>query len=226
MKRLLLLFFALLIAVQLMAQHNLDTLRPNRYAFTTAQLIAPAALIAAGTTVLLTTDREVKYYGKKYGYGSYAEDYLVYSPVVATAVFKMAGMKSRTDGVNSLVIGAKISALNFLTVGAIKELTKQPRPDGTNNKGFPSNHTASAFASATAMTIEYGDHYPWVPYAAFGFASGIGALRMVHHKHYLSDVLVGAGIGILTTKLVYWTHQYKWKARKDGDPFSGVIYSK
>jgi membrane-associated phospholipid phosphatase len=42
----------------------------------------------------------------------------------------------------------------------------------------------------------------------------IQALRIMNNKHYLSDVLIGAGIGILSTKISYWTHQYKWNKRK------------
>lgn len=135
-------------------------------------------------------------------------------------------MKSRTDGVNKVAIGVKAAAINFGTVTAIKLLTKKNRPDGTNKMGFPSNHTASAFAGATGLTIEYGQDYPWVPYAAYTVAAGVGALRIAHNKHYLSDVLVGAGIGILSSKIAYWTHQYKWKTKKENDIFSGVLYDK
>jgi len=50
-----------------------------------------------------------------------------------------------------------------------------------------------------------------MPYAAYGVASGVGLLRVANNKHYISDVLIGAGIGILSMKAAYWTHQYKWK---------------
>lgn len=196
------------------------------YTFKYEKLAVPAVMVGAGTTLLLTTDREIKYHGQNYGLGSYAEDYLQFVPLVSSTAFHLAGMKSRTDGINKVALGVKTAAINFGTVTAVKLLTKKDRPDGTNKKGFPSSHTSSAFAGATGLTIEYGKNYPWVPYAAYTLAAGVGALRIVHNKHYLSDVLVGAGIGILSSKIAYWTHQYKWKTKKENDIFSGVLYDK
>jgi membrane-associated phospholipid phosphatase len=49
-----------------------------------------------------------------------------------------------------------------------------------------------------------------MPYAAYGLASTVGMMRMANNRHYISDVLLGAGIGILSMKASYWTHQYKW----------------
>ncbi len=45
-------------------------------------------------------------------------------------------------------------------------------------------------------------------------------MRMVNHKHWLSDVLTGAGIGILTTELSYqlmpvWRKMFHLQARKN-----------
>ena len=196
------------------------------YTFRAEKFIVPAVFVASGTVLLATTDRKIKYYGKDYGLGSYAEDYIEFTPLVAGYIFEMAGMKARTDGVNRIAIGLKAAAINFGTTSLLKIIAHKNRPDGTNNRGFPSSHTASAFASATGLAIEYGKDYPWVPYASYTVAAGVGALRIAHNKHYLSDVLVGAGIGILSTKVAYWTHRYKWKTKKENDIFSGVFYEK
>ena len=48
---------------------------------------------------------------------------------------------------------------------------------------------------------------------AYGIASSVGMLRMANNKHYISDVLVGAGLGILSMKMSYLTHQYKWNKK-------------
>ncbi len=199
---------------------------PRKFSY--GQLIAPAALVASGTIINFTEKRKTEFLTnqKKLGLGSYAEDYIQFAPLAANAAFDLAGMRSRTDRVNKLAIGLKSSIINFATIASLKTLTKKTRPDGSSRYSFPSGHTATAFAGATSMTIEYGKDNPWIPYAAYGVAAGVGALRVAHNKHYVSDVLVGAAVGILSTKIAYWTHQYRWKAKKGNDVFSGVIYDK
>lgn len=203
-----------------------DTLEYNkREPFKFQKLIIPTAAIAAGTAVALTEKRaDLVQNPKKIGYLGYFEDWAIYAPTVANAAFDLGGMKSRTDGANKLAIGAKTSLITLGTVTGLKYLIKKNRPDGTDNRGFPSGHAATVFAGATALSIEYKDNYPWVPYAAYTVAAGVSSLRVVHNKHYWSDVLVGAGLGILSSKLAYWTHQYRWKSRKPHDIFSGIEY--
>lgn len=228
MKKLFSLFLIFCLFFQSFAQQKDSLDRFNKpYKFKYTHLIVPAAAIAAGTTMMLTEKRPELIPGKKsVGYLGYFEDWAIYAPTVANATFDLAGMKSRTDGANKLAIGAKTTLITLGTVTALKYLTKQNRPDGTDNKSFPSGHAATVFSGATALSIEYGENYPWVPYAAYATAAGISSLRVVHHKHNWSDVLVGAGIGILSSKLAYWTHQYRWKTRKPHDIFSGIFYEK
>jgi membrane-associated phospholipid phosphatase len=83
--------------------------------------------------------------------------------------------------------------LSQAVVQGAKFATSRTRPDGSNNQSLPSGHTASALAMATVIQRDLG----WkagIP--AFAFASYVGASRMEANKHYLSDVLLGAGIGI------------------------------
>ncbi|HRN46930.1 MAG TPA: phosphatase PAP2 family protein, partial [Niabella sp.] len=43
-------------------------------------------------------------------------------------------------------------------------------------------------------------------------ATGTGVLRMLNNRHWLGDVVAGAGIGIASTKLAYFIHdRIKWK---------------
>ena len=78
-------------------------------------------------------------------------------------------------------------------------MTRRPRPDGSDNGSFPSGHTASAFASATVLERHFG----WkagVP--AFGFATYVGLARMSANKHNMSDVIMGAAMGIASARAV------------------------
>ncbi|WP_332030643.1 phosphatase PAP2 family protein, partial [Kaistella sp.] len=138
--------------------------------------------------------------------------------------FEWVGMKPRTDWQNRTLILVKGQFLNLGLVYLLKTSLKRTRPDGTAFS-FPSGHTANAFASATMLAIEYGENHRWVPYVSYAFASGIGVMRMANNKHYISDVLFGAGLGILSVKAAYWTHQYRWNRQKsESDPFAGIIY--
>ncbi|UJF30294.1 phosphatase PAP2 family protein [Kaistella sp. 97-N-M2] len=159
-----------------------------------------------------------------FGFENHLDDYAQFAPFLAIYGFELAGMKPRTDWKNRSAILLKGQIVNLGLVYVLKKTLKKTRPDGTAYS-FPSGHTANVFAGATMLSIEYGEEYKWVPYVSYGFASGIGMMRMANNKHYISDVLFGAGLGILSMKAAYWTHQYKWNRPKPGkDPFAGVIY--
>ena len=75
---------------------------------------------------------------------------------------------------------------------------------GATGFSFPSGHTATAFMTATMLSKEYGHLSPWVGIGAYSVATTTGLMRVVNNKHWLSDVLTGAGIGIISTELGYW----------------------
>ena len=141
---------------------------------------------------------------------THLDDYLQFSPILFTYGLDAAGFKSRTDVANRTVILIKSEVLMMSSVTVLKNITHKMRPDGTSYNSFPSGHTAQAFLAATFLSEEYGKRYKWVPYVAYSLASSVGSLRMANNRHYISDVLMGAGIGIFSVKFSYWTHQYKW----------------
>ena len=98
----------------------------------------------------------------------------------------------------------------FSAVYLLKNTINETRPDGSNTHSFPSGHSAQVFLAATFLSQEYKHRLPWIPYAAYTMASSVAAFRIANNRHYITDVLVGAGLGILTQKVAYWTHQYRW----------------
>ena len=95
-------------------------------------------------------------------------------------------------------------------VGASVAYHLKKRPDSGNNNSFPSGHTAQAFAAASFFSHEFGHRSVWYSIGAYAVASSVGVMRVLNDRHWLSDVFAGAGFGILSTNLVYATHQYKW----------------
>lgn len=147
---------------------------------------------------------------------THIDDYLQFSPLVVAYGLDAVGIHSKTDVLNRTVILIKGEAMALTTTSILKSATHTLRPDGSSYNSFPSGHTTQAFAAATFLNEEYKDQYPWMPYASYTVASSVGLLRVANNRHYISDVLVGAGIGYLSMKVAYWTHRYKWGKKQAG----------
>jgi membrane-associated phospholipid phosphatase len=213
-------------ALGLAQKTDSTALAVERYTFKPGKVYIPAVAMTAG--ILFDAARpEISTIGDYrgsdiFGFGNHLDDYAQFAPLFALYGFEIAGMKPRTDWQNRTAILIKSQALNLGMVYILKKTLKKPRPDGSGYS-FPSGHTANAFAGATMLSIEYGENHRWVPYASYALATGIGLMRMDNQKHYFSDVLFGAGLGILSMKIAYWTHQYKWTQIKTAtDPFTCV----
>lgn len=69
---------------------------------------------------------------------------------------------------------------------------------------FPSGHTAHAFAIAAALDHELDG--AWVPWIAYPLATGVGASRVVGRRHWVTDVVAGAAVGVLTSRVLDRLH--------------------
>jgi len=83
----------------------------------------------------------------------------------------------------------------------LKLAVGRQRPDGSTRLSFPSGHTSSTFATATVLERRYG----WkVGIPAYGLAAYVAVSRLQENKHFASDVLVGAAIGIAAGRAVVY----------------------
>ncbi|MBE7178847.1 MAG: phosphatase PAP2 family protein, partial [Mucilaginibacter polytrichastri] len=104
------------------------------------------------------------------------------------------------------------NALMAGSVFALKHTTHQLRPNYADDLSFPSGHTATAFAAAEFMYQEYADVSPWYGIAGYAMATATGILRVYNNDHWFSNIVAGAGLGILSTKISYLV--YPWIKRK------------
>lgn len=58
--------------------------------------------------------------------------------------------------------------------------------------------------TATMLHKEYGHRSPWYSIGAYTVATVTGVTRQLNNRHWMSDVMVGAGIGILATEFGYF----------------------
>ena len=149
-------------------------------------------------------------------YRTKVDDYLILAPYAELAIATLAGVESRDDRLNMLLIIAKAEAIMLGSVFTIKHLSQETRPDGSDNLSFPSGHTAQAFLAASIVHTEFRDKSQWYGIGAYTIATSVAALRMINTKHWQSDVVAGAGIGILSAHLAYLSHRNRWGRKPIG----------
>lgn len=204
---------------EIAAPNYVSTASNYHFDFSRKQLIAPASLILAG---LLSNGKSPESIKSEVveernehipKFRTHLDDYLQFSPLLAVYGLDALGIKSKNDLRNRSLILLKGEFIMFSTTTLLKKLTHTLRPDGSAHNSFPSGHTAQAFTAATFLSEEYKSRYPWMPYASYTVASSVGLLRVANNRHYISDVLVGAGIGYLAMKTAYWTH-HRWERKR------------
>ena len=145
-----------------------------------------------------------------------------FGPVMATGL-KIAGVEGRSDWGRYLASTAMSYGFMALFVNSIKYTAKEMRPDGSTRNSWPSGHTATAFVGATILHKEYGlTRSPWYSVAGYGVATATGVMRVLNNRHWVSDVLSGAGVGIMSGELAYALSDliFKGKGLLRGDAIS------
>ena len=145
-----------------------------------------------------------------------------FGPVMATGL-KIAGVEGRSDWGRYLASTAMSYGIMALFVNSIKYTAKEMRPDGSTRNSWPSGHTATAFVGATILHKEYGlTRSPWYSVAGYGVATATGVMRVLNNRHWVSDVLSGAGVGIISGELAYAMSDliFKGKGLLRGDAIS------
>lgn len=96
------------------------------------------------------------------------------------------------DLIQSLVISEGLTQ-------TLKYTTRRERPDHSSRNSFPSGHAADTFAFATALERHLGWRY-FVP--AYVLASYVAVSRLPANRHWFSDAVFGASVGIIAGRTV------------------------
>ena len=215
MTRILTICFLIFRTVVCMAQADsvcYDSTMISDYKFKPVQLIVPGTLIGVGIIGLESDwlkfqNNEIRdELQENIDKQITIDDFTQYAPMAATYGLSLCGVKGKHGYGDLTIILGTAYALMGVTVNVMKSWTKVERPDGSSRNSFPSGHTATAFMGAELLRREYWDVSPWIGVAGYAVAAGTGFFRMYNNRHWLTDVIAGAGVGILSVQAAYWLY--------------------
>ena len=187
-----------------------DTIpKTNIFNASGAKFFIPAVFISYGALAKVSEplqrfdeniDREVsKHFSKRMRF----DDYLEVASILAPYGPDLFGIKSKHNFRDKTFVFITSNLIMGSAVYTLKKTTNIERPDGWNYYSFPSGHTATAFVAAHILFKEYKDMTPWIGITGYAVATTMGTMRILNRKHWLSDVVAGAGIGILSVEIGY-----------------------
>ena len=178
----------------------------SRDSVTLKSFIAPAALLGGGSAIKIFAHdsfdaavRETVQGIRPEGRAIAADEYLRFLPFAMGAALAFAVPDAGWGRRGELLLqtGTALVCTAALTKG-LKLIVDSPRPDASDSNSFPSGHCALAFAGAELVRIQHG--WAWGS-AAYGCAIAVAGMRLYNDAHWFSDVLAGAGTGILCAQL-------------------------
>lgn len=185
----------------------------HKKTFNVKSYIIPGLLIAYGITAIendglqkLNGEFKNEVYAEHTHKQSHIDNYLQFAPAAMVYGLDAFGIKAKHNLRDRTMLFLMSNIITNALVYSMKSISHQLRPDGSKYNSFPSGHTAEAFANAEFLRLEYKDVSPWYGVAGYAMAATTGYLRMYNNKHWLSDVVAGAGVGIVSTKLAYWLY--------------------
>jgi len=173
-------------------------------------LVPPAAMITYGAlSFAVHPIRRIDYYVQSTvrksdsTFSTKAESYFQFTPIVLVYGLNLVGIEGKNRFVDRTALLGLSGFFVFASEGITKKLTHRQRPNKGDYLSFPSGHTGLAFMGAEFMAQEYDAKSPWYGVAAYSIAATTGIFRIYNRDHWFSDVVAGAGFGILSTKAAY-----------------------
>ena len=135
-----------------------------------------------------------------YDYGNHIQ----YLPGVAVWGLKACGVPGRSSWGGMAVAHAGGAVASVIFDHVPKWVIDRMRPDGSRANSFPSGHSTTAFLTATWLQKEYGGKYPWLSGIGYAVATMTAQQRILRNKHWCTDTMAGAVLGVVAAELGYW----------------------
>jgi len=178
-------------------------------------LIPPAALIAYGaSSFVIHPVRNLDYYihgrieRSAPTFNSKAESYFLFAPIAMVYGLNLVGVSGKNTFIDRTALLGLSGGFLGVTELSLKHATHRLRPNEQDYYSFPSGHTGAAFLGAEFLAQEYSSKSPVYTIVGYGFAVTTGIFRMYNRDHWFSDVVAGAGFGIISTKAAYLVYPY------------------
>ncbi len=174
--------------------------------------ILPASLITGGILIeAFHVKTQIQDFFPQTNYD--IENYIQYVPIgimYGADIWPVEHENSVFDQTKYLVISELVNAV---LTHAFKITIHESRPNGGTHS-FPSGHASQSFTCATVLFNEFYDYNQSVASSGYLFSTTTALLRVTNNKHWVPDVLIGAGMGMIVTNLVYY-----FQPLKNWDPF-------
>lgn len=173
------------------------------YTFKPVSLILPASLIAVGAVgTAIDGMNDFHLFSRKDSVKQIKVDnYLEWGMLGWVFVCDLIG-KEKHNWVDQLFLVGLGEVINAGLVHGVKNIVNERRPDGTPYS-FPSGHTSNVFLGAHIAYKEFKDSNSWLAYSGYAVGVLVGASRLYNNRHWVADVVAGAGFGILSAELSY-----------------------
>ncbi len=193
--------------------------------FKIKETILPVALLAYGSSKPLVSaigriDQDIRsQMAVRHPNISYrADDWLQWAPSASIYALDATGVKLKHRFKEHLLLDAGSIIITGGAGFVMRKVSEQIKGFDIVDTQFPSGHTANAFRGAEMLRQEMSGRHPLLQWSGYLVAGLVAGSRLIRGEHYLSEVVAGAGLGILSTKITYELF-HRIKRGKTGVPY-------
>ncbi len=188
------------------------------------ETIVPISLLAYGsaksfTPVIRQLDTDLRNNNSERhpNIGFNADDWIQWAPSTSVYALDAAGVKLKHRFREHLLLDAGSILITGGAGFVMRKISVRIDGFGIVDTQFPSGHTANAFRGAEMLRQEMSGRHPLLQWSGYLVAGLVAGSRLMRDEHYLSEVVAGAGLGILSTKITYGIYN-RLKRGKTGIP--------
>lgn len=203
-------YLVFLLTIVLQYQHAFcqqDSTLTTKHRPLAVKMIVPAGLFLSGVLLSgtqLEKDWQIDIRNKVGNdFESNIDDFIQYTPYVQIYLGDIIGLQAKNhwfDQTKNFFLGG---VLTMAITHSLKRGVGKERPNGSSNHSFSSGHTATSFMGATMLYHEFSDASLLYASSGYLFSTTTASYRVMNNKHWVSDVVAGAAVGILVANIIY-----------------------